>query len=144
MRSAKRLLLVAFGALAMLMVLSGPALAHTLSQKNGKPHGHGCGYGIEDQTTPRHRTHKHVHVGAHHADVHWASEKHFHDHVCQPQPVEIVPVEPSPSPSPVAAVSRPAGGSGDGAPAGIVIFAALAILTSVVVPQLLPAGVRKR
>jgi hypothetical protein len=123
MRSAKRLLLVAIGVLTMLMVLSGPAFGHTLVNKKGKERGHGCGLGIKGQTSPTHRVHKHVHVGAHHGDVHEAREKHFHEHLCVPEAVES-PL-PEPSPSETVLVAAHSGQHGGGSTATLLLAGVL-------------------
>ncbi len=136
MRSAKRLLLVAIGVLTMLMVLSGPAFGHTLVNKKGKERGHGCGLGIKGQTSPAHRVHKHVHIGAHHADVHEAREKHFHEHLCVPDAVESPVPEPSPSETVlVAAYSGPNGGGST----SVLVLAGLGLST-----LLITTGVMRR
>ncbi len=85
MRSLKRLVLVAVGILGLLAFMSGPAFSEPIVGKNGKPRPHGCGRGVKGQTVPPHQTHKHVHVGDHHGDVH-PRQKHFHDHVCPHYP----------------------------------------------------------
>ena len=142
MRSAKRLLLVAIGVLTMLMVLSGPAFGHTLVNKKGKERGHGCGLGIKGQTSPAHRVHKHVHVGAHHGDVHEAREKHFHEHLCVPE--EVV-VEPSPSPDPTLPASFTGlpqnDGKSGGMPMGFLVLGGLGIFT--ILRQVTPRRVAK-
>ena len=85
MQSIKKLILIGAGVLGLLAFMSSAALGEPIVGKNGKPRPHGCGRGVKGQTVPPHQTHKHVHVGDHHGDVH-AREKHFHDHLCAHYP----------------------------------------------------------
>ena len=129
MRSIKKLVLVAVGVLGLVAFVSGAALAEPIVGKNGKPRPHGCGRGVKGQTVPPHQTHKHVHVGEHHGDVH-PREKHFHDHVCAHYPPK--PAKEKKSKAKGLASYEFRGfhhdGRREGVPAGIVILGGLGLM----------------
>ncbi|MDP8956179.1 MAG: hypothetical protein M3N24_04370 [Actinomycetota bacterium] len=136
MQSVRKLVLIAAGLVGLLTLMAGPALAEPIVGKNGKPRPHGCGRGVKGQTVPPHQTHKHVHVGEHHGDVH-AREKHFHDHPCAHYPPK--PAKPGKGKNKARALGpyefrgfhhdRP---ERDGIPAGIVILGGLGLVTALI------------